>query len=184
MPTFRHALALIPPIVAACATLPPEGPTVMALPGTGQSFEQFRVDDAQCREYARQTIAPRTPASAAAESGATSAVVGTAIGAAVGAAVDGSSGVAVGAGVGLLAGSVAGVAAGNRSAYDLQQIYDQNYLQCMYARGQRVPVPAGYVLPGAYHDRPPRAAVPPPPPPPAGPPPPPPGSPAPVPRPR
>ena len=38
--------------LGACAAVPPSGPSVMALPGNGKSFEQFRADDAACREYA------------------------------------------------------------------------------------------------------------------------------------
>ncbi|MBN3773632.1 hypothetical protein G3N93_29240, partial [Burkholderia sp. Se-20378] len=37
----------------ACAYMP-TGPSVMALPGTGKSFDQFRADDANCRQYAFQ----------------------------------------------------------------------------------------------------------------------------------
>jgi hypothetical protein len=35
----------------ACATTP-TGPSVMALPGQGRSYEQFRDDDARCRHSA------------------------------------------------------------------------------------------------------------------------------------
>ncbi|HEF5875289.1 TPA: hypothetical protein SAY52_005989, partial [Burkholderia cenocepacia] len=50
---------------------------------------------------------------------------------------------AVGAGAGLLAGSVVGAGAAQGSAYDVQRRYDYAYLQCMYATGNRVPVPGG-----------------------------------------
>ncbi|HEB3534083.1 TPA: hypothetical protein RZC51_005656, partial [Burkholderia cenocepacia] len=49
----------------------------------------------------------------------------------------------VGAGAGLLAGSVVGAGAAQGSAYDVQRRYDYAYLQCMYAAGNRVPVPGG-----------------------------------------
>ena len=138
----------LPPLalsLAACVSLPPEGPSVMALPGSGRSFEQFRADDALCRDYARQAISPKTTETAAVDAGVASAALGTAVGAAVGAAVDGSSGAAVGAGVGLLFGTASGVAAGNASTYALQQRYDQNYVQCMYARGQKVQIGRAHV---------------------------------------
>ncbi|HDR9525946.1 TPA: hypothetical protein QDC08_005274, partial [Burkholderia stabilis] len=52
---FRHlrvptALALAG-LLGACAYMP-VGPSVMALPGTGKSFDQFRADDGSCRQYA------------------------------------------------------------------------------------------------------------------------------------
>lgn len=154
--------------LAACATYPPEGPSLMALPGSGQSFTQFRADDGACRDYANQAIGGTTPATAAVNSGVTSAAVGTVVGAAVGAAVDGSSGAAVGAGVGLLVGSASGVAASNASGYALQERYDQSYVQCMYARGHKVPVVGTFALPEDAINRPVASPLPPPPPPPRG----------------
>ena len=175
MPSSRHTPPLLILLLTACVSLPPEGPSVMTLPGTGQSFAQFRADDAMCRDYARQVISPRTPETAAVDAGVASAVLGTAVGAAVGGAVDGSSGAAVGAGVGLLVGSTSGVAASNASSYALQQRYDQSYVQCMYSRGHKVPLVGGYSLQNANAGGPSSAtSLPPPPPPPRGSPPPPP----------
>lgn len=37
--------------IAACTTIP-TGPSVMAMPGSGKSFDQFRADDADCRQFA------------------------------------------------------------------------------------------------------------------------------------
>jgi hypothetical protein len=104
MPRYRYAPLPAALLLCACVSLPPEGPAVMALPGSGRTFEQFRLDDQICRDFAGRSIGPQTPAGAAVDSAAASAVLGTAIGAAVGAAVDGSSGAAVGAGFGLLVG--------------------------------------------------------------------------------
>jgi len=125
----------------------------MALPGTGQSFARFRADDTLCRTYASQALGGTTPAQAGVDAGVASAAVGTLLGAAVGAAVDGSSGAAVGAGVGLLVGSASGVASSNASSYTLQQRYDQSYVQCMYARGQKVPVIGNFAPPEGYATR-------------------------------
>jgi hypothetical protein len=44
-------LALLALSGAACASSP-TGPSVLVLPGTGKSFEQFRADDARCRQIA------------------------------------------------------------------------------------------------------------------------------------
>lgn len=90
-------------LLAACAT----GPRVVALPGTGMTFEQFTADDSACRTWASQQ--------------------------------EGSA---------------------------AQWRYDMAYMQCMYARGHRVPVAAG-----AWESVSPRSAPAPAPPPPPGPPP-------------
>jgi hypothetical protein len=177
MPNPQQSTPLLVILLSACVSLPPEGPGVMALPGSGQSFAQFRADDAMCRNFAQQAIAPNSPESAAVNAGVASAVLGTAVGAAIGAAVNRSNGAAVGAGVGLLAGSASGVAASNTSSYLMQQRYDQNYVQCMYSRGHKVPLIGGLPQPqagGQTPPPPPRGTAPPPPPPRGLPPPPPP----------
>jgi hypothetical protein len=168
------ALALL----AGCATLP-SGPSTLSLPGTGKSFDQFRFDDSQCRAYAYQSVGGQTPNDAAVQSGVAGAVIGTAIGAAAGAAITGTSqGAAWGAGSGLLVGSAVGASNAYASSYQLQQRYDYAYQQCMYARGNRVPVDGrfanvpgyGYsssarvVTPSANVPAPPPGSPPPPPP--------------------
>lgn len=147
--------------LSACATRP-TGPAVMALPGTGKSFDQFRFDEGGCRQYAYEQVGGVTPARAADESALRSAAVGTALGAAAGAAIDGGSGAATGAGVGLLAGGLAGAGAAHGSAYDAQHRYDNAYIQCMYAKGHKVPVRGGLTSSSSPA---PRAYYPPPPPP-------------------
>lgn len=139
--TIKIAIAAIGLLaLAGCATPPPAGPSHMALPGTGMSFDQFRADDYECRAYADGQIGGQTAAKAAADAGARSAVAGTVIGAVAGAAIGGRDGAAVGAGTGLLVGSAAGADAGNYSGRELQRRYDMRYDQCMYAKGHRVPV--------------------------------------------
>ncbi len=129
-------------LVSACAFVP-SGPNVLALPGSGKTFDQFRADDASCRQYAFQQSGGVSAGQASSASALGSAAVGTALGAAAGAAINGGSGAAVGAGAGLLAGSVVGAGAAQGSAYEIQRRYDYAYLQCMYATGNRVPVPGG-----------------------------------------
>ncbi len=160
-------------LFAGCATPPPSGPSVMVLPGSGKSFDQFRFDDNECRQYASQSIGGKTVADQQERSAVTSAAVGTAIGAAAGGLIGGRSGAGVGAGVGLAGGALAGTGESQASGYTLQQRYDHGYQQCMYAKGHQIPMASRYA---PY--RPARqAAPPPPPPPPAGTPPPPPGNP-------
>jgi hypothetical protein len=126
-------------LLAGCATVP-TGPSVMSLPGTGKSFDQFRIDDADCRGYAYEQVGGATADRAATQSGITSAAVGTVIGAAAGAAIGGGRGAGIGAGSGLVVGSLAGTGAAQTSAYGSQRRYDHAYIQCMYAKGHRVPV--------------------------------------------
>lgn len=154
-------------LLGACTTLPPNGPSVMVLPGTGKTFDQFRFDDNDCRLYSSQQTGA-TPDSAAVDSGARSAVVGTLLGAAAGAAINGGRGASVGAGTGLLLGGSAGAGASNASAHGVQQRYDVAYTQCMYAKGHRVPV-SGQMMTqpgssGGYAPPPPQSGSPPPPP--------------------
>lgn len=47
------AVVLVVGTLAGCATVP-AGPSVLVLPGTGKSIEQFRTDDAACRLMAAQ----------------------------------------------------------------------------------------------------------------------------------
>ena len=131
--------------LAACASVP-SGPSVMALPGTSKSFDQFRVDETTCRNFASQAIGAASADNAAVDAGVRSAAIGTLVGAVAGAAIDGSQGAGVGAGMGLLVGSLAGASAADASWYGTQRRYDQSYVQCMYARGHRVPVAGSYVV--------------------------------------
>ena len=141
----RISAATLAVMLAACTSVP-TGPSAMALPGTGKNFDQFRGDDRDCRQYALEQSGA-TPAQSAESSGVKSAVIGAAIGAAAGAAIDGSSGAAAGAGVGLLMGGIAGAGAAEQSAHMTQRRYDHGYIQCMYAKGHRVPVSGQYTAP-------------------------------------
>jgi len=131
--------------LTGCAIYP-TGPSLMALPGGGASFEQFQADDASCQAYAAN--ASGLSAQQSAQKGAVdSAVVGTVIGAAAGAMIgaaagDPAAGAAIGGGSGLLLGSASGTDAYRASGYTAQDRYDNAYVQCMYARGHQVPVPA------------------------------------------
>ena len=142
----RVALLLVLGL-AACVTVP-SGPSVMALPGSNKTFDQFQADAYSCQAYAQQTIG--LPAGqAAAEAATANAAAGTLIGAAAGAAIGSAtgragSGAAIGAGTGLLFGSAYGANAYGASYYNSQRIYDQAYMQCMYAKGNQIPVGAGY----------------------------------------
>jgi hypothetical protein len=158
----------------ACVSVP-TGPNVVVLPGSGKPLEDFQADDASCRQWAAERTGTTTK-DAAAESGVTSALIGTAVGAALGAAVGAVAGnpgigAAVGAGAGLLGGTAAGVGTAEAAHRTVQQRYDASYMQCMYAKGNQIPVRRGSH--SAYSGQAPGHI---PPPPPGSPPPPPPGS--------
>lgn len=149
-------------LLGAC-TVMPTGPSVMVLPGTGQSFERFRDDDASCRQYAYYQVGGKSADQAASQSAVTSAVVGTAVGAAAGAAIGGGrEGAAVGAGAGLLFGSAVGSDAARSSGIGTQRQYDNAFIQCMYSKGHRVPVPGNMAYPKPVRAT--DAGIPPPPP--------------------
>jgi len=155
-------------LLSACVTVP-TGPSAMSLPGTGRSFDQFRYDDMDCRGFASAGVGGTTAQQAAVDSGVRSAATGAVLGALAGAAIDGGSGAAIGAAGGAALGGLAGTSAGATSGYELQRRYDAAYMQCMYAKGHKIPVygnfasqrPSGGYSPGYSPGYPP----PPPPPP-------------------
>ena len=129
--------------LAGCAVAPPTGPSVMAMPGQGKSFDAFRADDAVCRQYAAQQTGI-APAEAANQSLVGSAAVGTLLGAAAGAAIGAAAGnpgagAAIGAGSGAVLGTGAGLGAAQYSADSAQYRYDVSYVQCMSAKGESTP---------------------------------------------
>jgi len=174
MRNFMKFLSLITvAALAACASFP-TGPSVMSLPGTGKSFDQFRIDDAVCRQFAYEQIGGTTAQQAGQNAAVSSAVIGTVLGAAAGAAIGSASGdmgagAAIGAGSGLIIGSTSGSSYAAGSYYEAQRRYDNAYLQCMYAKGNRIPVyerythPSPSAPPGWVSPPPPPANYPPPP---------------------
>ena len=125
--------------LTACVSMP-TGPSMMALPGTGKNFEEFRYDDYLCRQFAYHKVGGNTPSRASMSSGVGSAAVGAGVGAAAGAALGGGRGAAIGAGTGAVAGSLAGIGTAAASGSISQERYDAAYVQCMYAKGHQVPV--------------------------------------------
>jgi hypothetical protein len=151
-------LAAIP--LAACAVSPPpSGPTVVAMPRSGEALSQLQADDLACRNYAQTRTAPPGATQAAANRSAVgSAAVGTAVGAAGGALLGAASGnagagAAIGAGAGLLTGSAVGASNAGVIAGGAQAQYDIAYAQCMTSKGDVIenpsPVP---VTAAAYGD--------------------------------
>lgn len=143
--------------LAGCVHVPP-GPNVMAMPGRGKTFETFQYDDDDCRAYAASRVDPDARRSN--DNAVASAAIGTAVGAAAGAAIgaaagDPGIGAAVGAGVGLLGGTAVAADESNYGRWSVQRRYDSAYVQCMYAKGNRVPVRRSSRPAAAYHTPPP-----------------------------
>jgi len=157
-------------LLSSCASTMPGGPGVLALPGTGKSFDQFRADEQECRGYAYAQIGGQRAEQEARDRTGNAALVGTVIGAAAGGLLGGGEGAAIGAIFGLASGAAIGSDASYAAAGSLQRRYDQAFMQCMYGKGHRVPVPAGGRYPNGGQSQP-AARTPPPPPPPGQPPP-------------
>ena len=103
-------------LLGACTSIPTT-PEVLALPGTGKSLEQFRNDDVECRQYAVEQVGgSKTPSQSAKQSEVRSAVAGTAVG---GFTVNDAT---------------------DSSSEGLRRRYDFAFVQCMYAKGHRIPV--------------------------------------------
>jgi uncharacterized protein YcfJ len=125
-------------LLGACASTP-TAPSMLVLPGSTKNFEQFRVDDIDCRQYAQMQIGSNSAELAQQDSIARSAIVGTVLGAVAGAAINGGHGAGVGAGAGLALGGLSGASSSQGTGYNLQQRYDISYQQCMYAKGNQIP---------------------------------------------
>src|SRR5450830_742784 len=118
--------------LGGCVSVP-TGPSVMAMPGKNKPYEEFRAEQAQCQQYAQESIG------GAAQSTQNSAVNSAAAGALIGAASGhAGAGAAIGAGGGLLVGSAAGSNASAGGNYSMQQRYDMTYSQCMYSKGNQI----------------------------------------------
>jgi hypothetical protein len=165
----RLAFGLGALLLSSCASTMPGGPSVLALPGTGKSFDQFRADEQDCRGQAYSQSGGKEAEQAARDAAGRSALIGTAIGAAVGGLFGGGEGAAVGAVFGLASGAAIGSDASYAAAGSIQRRYDHVFTQCMYSKGHKVPVPAGR-YPDSGQSQP-AARTPPPPPPPGQPPP-------------
>ncbi len=139
---MRFFFLFLLPVLAGCVALP-TGPTVMALPGDGKTFDQFLQDDGVCRQWAGQRIGLPSQ-EVAGQNTATGAVAGTAVGAGLGAALgavsgNAGAGAAIGAVSGLLIGTSAGANADQANGWQAQRRYDMAYEQCMYAKGNQIP---------------------------------------------
>jgi hypothetical protein len=86
----RLAMGLGTVLLSACSSAPTYGPSMMVLPGTNKTFDQFRLDEQDCRAHAQAQNAKSSTE--------------------------------------------------QDSAGSPQQRYDRAFLQCMYAKGHKVPL--------------------------------------------
>jgi hypothetical protein len=105
--TMRNAASTLSALLLTACSSAAYGPSVLVLPGSGKTFDQFRFDERDCRAYAQPS---------------------------------------------------------EQESAGMQQSFDRMFVQCMYAKGHKVPVS------GRYSDAQQEAAArtPPPPPPPPG----------------
>jgi hypothetical protein len=106
------------------------------MPNRAESFDQFKSDDAACREYAEQSVNGYTPNNGMAASGILSTLAAGALGAIAGGAWGGA---VMGAGTGAAVGGLYGLPNTRESRQIVQQRYDQGYLQCMVTHGHQAP---------------------------------------------
>jgi outer membrane lipoprotein SlyB len=147
-------LCLIALSLTGCAVIPPSGPTVVALPPSGEPLSKFQQEDYACRDYAFRSDNASQPSVAANDglrTGAIGTVGGAAAGALLGAAAgDAGIGAAIGAGAGLLFGSAVGANGAQATSESLQARYDAAYSQCMASKGNRITQPAVYSTAPVY----------------------------------
>jgi hypothetical protein len=141
--------ALVALALGGCAVMPPSGPSVVALPHSGESLGQFQQNDYACRDYANHSVNASGAAQAATTNSVNSAALGTLGGAAIGAllgaaAGNAGAGAAIGAGSGLLIGGANGANGAQYSAAGLQASYDAAYAQCMTSKGETISQPQPY----------------------------------------
>jgi YMGG-like Gly-zipper len=139
-------LGVVALALGGCAVVPPSGPSVVALPRSGEPLSQFQQDDYACRDYAFHSTDASGAAQSATANGVNSAALGTIGGAAVGALIGAATGnpaagAAIGAGGGLLVGSSAGANGAHASAMGMQARYDAAYAQCMTSKGNTISQP-------------------------------------------
>lgn len=142
LPVGAVALALL----GGCAVVPPSGPSIVALPRSGEPLNQFQQDDYSCRDYAYHSSDAAGAAQSSTTNSVNSAAVGTLGGAAVGALIgaaagNAGAGAAIGAGSGLLLGGAAGANGAQYSANSMQARYDAAYAQCMTSKGNTIAQP-------------------------------------------
>lgn len=129
--------------LSGCSSTP-LGPKVQVLPAANKPFEVFRMEQAECKQYATDQVGDQAENANTRAIGA--ALIGGALGAGLGAAVGGGRGAAIGAAGGGVVGSAVGASNSQHTQGSIQQQYDNAYTQCMYAKGNQVAQPVHTVV--------------------------------------
>ena len=135
--------AVVLALASGCATAP-LGPTVSVMPAPGKPFELFQQEEKECQEFAAKNMKAYVDKINGEAVG--KAVVGTVIGIGIAALLLGGRGggfgrrvVGTGAALGAAAGASQGAADSANSSATLQEMFDNAFMQCMYAKGNQVP---------------------------------------------
>src|SRR5258708_938830 len=109
-----------------------------------RGIEQSQTGDAVGRQWSAQQTATTTERTSS-QSTISGAAIGTAVGAAAGAAIGAAAGspatgAAIGAGGGFLGGAAIGASRADAAGTSVQHRYNIAYMQCMYAKGNQIPV--------------------------------------------
>ena len=142
MNRIRRLLLILGVIAASgCATIPP-GPSVMMLPPSGKSFDEFRMEDSICRQWAESQVGWGANDTVN-QNIAGGAAIGTVLGAGLGALIGSASGnvgagAAIGAAGGMALGAAEATGPAHAAGYEVQRRYDIAYQQCMVSKGNLV----------------------------------------------
>ncbi|SEH38957.1 hypothetical protein [Magnetospirillum fulvum] len=143
-PTKSVVLTMSALIALSGCSSTPLGPKVQVLPAANKPFEVFRMEQAECKQYAADQVGGQAENANTRAIGA--ALIGGALGAGLGAAVGGGQGAAIGAAGGGVVGTAVGASNSQRGQGSIQQQYDNAYTQCMYAKGNQIAQPVQTVV--------------------------------------
>ncbi len=142
MNRIRRIFLILAVIAASgCATIPP-GPSVMAIPPSGKSFDEFRLEDSECRQWAESQVGWGANDTVN-QNIASGAAIGTVLGAGLGAVIGSASGnvgagAAIGAAGGMALGAAGATGPAHAAGYEVQRRYDIAYQQCMISKGNHI----------------------------------------------
>ena len=130
-------------LIGGCVTAP-LGPTVQVMPAPGKPIEVFQQEVQECKKWAFDQMGGQEAVDNANQRAALKGVFGTLLGTAAGSVVgaglgNAGAGAGIGAGAGMVGGAGAGAASSANSTLTFQQLYDNAFAQCMYAKGNQVP---------------------------------------------
>lgn len=130
-------------LIGGCVTAP-LGPTVQVMPAPGKPLELYQQEVQECKKWAFDQMGGQAAVDNANQKAVATGVLGTLLGTAAGAVVgagvgNAGAGAGIGAGAGMVGGAGAGGASSANSNLTLQQLYNNAFAQCMYAKGNQVP---------------------------------------------